>query len=113
MPCARASMRCVRSATATPCERSRAFTRRTIRAAAGGFRASGTLARDRDTSSGTVNRDDEARYLDEAGRIVATSSRLSPLAPQPGASVSPDVRPAVPDLYRTVRALPFWSLIGP
>ena len=77
------------------------------------YRPSGTLARERDTSSGTVNRDDEARYLDEAGRIVATSSRLSPLAPQPGASLSPDVRPAVPELDRTVRALPFWSLIGP
>ena len=76
------------------------------------FRDSGTLARERDSSSGTVNADDEERYLDERGRIVAQSSKLSPLAPQPGASVSPDVRAAVPQLYRLVRELPFWALIG-
>ena len=76
------------------------------------FRDSGTLARERDSSSGTVNADDEARYLDERGRIVAQSSKLSPLAPQPGASVSPDLRAAVPQLYRFVRELPFWALIG-
>ena len=75
------------------------------------YRASGTLARERDTSSGTVNRDDEARYLDQAGRVVARSSTLSPLSPTPGASVSPDLRPARPDLYTTVRALPFFELI--
>ncbi len=75
------------------------------------YRASGTLARERDTSSGTVNRDDEARYLDEAGRVVAQSSKLSPLSPTPGASVSPDVRASIPDLYRTVRALPFFEVV--
>jgi hypothetical protein len=77
------------------------------------YRDSGTLARERDSSSGTVNADDEARYLDERGRIVAQSSKLSRLAPQPGASVSPDVRAAVPQLYRFVRELPFWALIIP
>ncbi len=76
------------------------------------YRDSGALARERDSSSGTVNADDETRYLDERGRIVAQSSRLSPLAPQPGASVSPNLRAAVPQLYRFVRELPFWSLIG-
>lgn len=76
------------------------------------FRASGTLARERDTSSGTANRDDETRYLDDAGRIVAQTSKLSPLSPSPGASVSPDLRAAIPDLYKTVRALPFFDLIA-
>ena len=76
------------------------------------YRDSGTLAREHDVSSGTVNADDEARYLDESGRIVAQSSKLSPIAPQPGASVSPDLRAAVPELYRFVRELPFWALIG-
>ena len=76
------------------------------------YRDSGTLAREHESSSGTVNSDEEARYLDDRGRIVAQSSKLSPLAPQPGASVSPDVRAAVPQLYRFVRELPFWSLIG-
>ncbi len=76
------------------------------------YRDSGALARERDSSSGTVNSDDEARYLDDRGHIVAQSSKLSPIAPQPGASVSPDLRAAVPQLYRYVRELPFWSLIG-
>ncbi len=76
------------------------------------FRASGSLARVNETSSGTANSDDEARYLDESGRIVARSSKLASLAPQPGATVSPDVKPALPELYRTVRALPFFALLA-
>ncbi|GAC1300673.1 MAG: hypothetical protein NVSMB19_07600 [Vulcanimicrobiaceae bacterium] len=76
------------------------------------FRVSGALARVDETSSGTTNSDRERRYLDERGAIVGRDSILAPLFPQPNVTLSPDVSPARPDLYRTVRALPFFALLA-
>ncbi len=75
------------------------------------FRADGSLARVRSTSSGANNVDDEARYFDAGGNSVGSSSRLGLLYPQPGASVSPDLKPAKPDVYLRVDALPFFALL--
>jgi hypothetical protein len=74
------------------------------------FRPSGTLARVDETSSGMANSDDEQRYLDESGEVVARTSRLALIAPNTTATVSPDLKPATPDLYPTVRTLPFYAL---
>jgi hypothetical protein len=76
------------------------------------FRADGSLARIESTSSGTINIDDEARYFDGAGNVVATSSKLRLLYPAPNATVSPDLRAAKPAVYLHVDTLPFFSLIG-
>lgn len=76
------------------------------------FRPSGTLARVDETSSGTTNSDRERRYLDENGAIVGSESTLAPLFPRAHFTLSPDVSPAMPDLYRTVGALPFFSLLA-
>jgi hypothetical protein len=76
------------------------------------FRANGSLARVLSTSSGTLNIDDETRYFDDAGTIVGTSSKLGLLYPQPGATVSPDVKPAMPNIFRSATELPFYALLG-
>jgi hypothetical protein len=75
------------------------------------FRPSGTLARAVETSSGTTNADRESRYLDEGGRVIARSSRIALLAPAAGRSPSPDVKPALIDLYARVASLPFARLL--
>jgi hypothetical protein len=77
------------------------------------FRPSGTLARVIESSSGAEVRDDEMRYLDERGNVRAHHSQFSSLFPNPGQTLSPDLRPATPTLYLTVRALPFYSFLSP
>jgi len=77
------------------------------------FRASGTLARVTETSSGGNTIDDETRYLDESGHVVARRSHFSKIYPTPNETLSPDLRPSTPELFLTVRQLPFYSLIGP
>jgi hypothetical protein len=76
------------------------------------FRESGTLARVMETSSGANTIDDETRYLDEDGRVVERRSHFSNIYPQPGATMSPDLKPSTPNLYLTVRQLPFYALLG-
>jgi hypothetical protein len=71
------------------------------------FRRSGTLARVEESSSGAEVRDDEARYFDERGGLVARRSKFYPYSPQVVATVSPVFKPSTPTLYLTVRALPF------
>ena len=75
------------------------------------FRSSGSLARVIETSSGGNTIDDETRYLDATGRVVGRTSRFSNIYPRPGQTMSPDLRPSTPSLYRTVRQLPFYELI--
>ncbi len=75
------------------------------------FRPSGALARIDETSSGTTNLDRERLYFDRRGRIVARLFTLAPLYPRAHVTLSPDVSPAMPDVYRTVRALPFFALL--
>jgi hypothetical protein len=75
------------------------------------YRSGGTLARVTETSSGGNVIDDETRYLDESGRIVARNSRFSNIYPQPNETPSRDLKPSTPSLYRTVRGLPFYELI--
>lgn len=77
------------------------------------YREDGSLARILSTSSGTTNVDDEARYYDDAGRVVATASKLGLLYPVPGATVSPDLKAAKPDVFLRVEALPFFATIAP
>ncbi len=76
------------------------------------FRQNGSLARIESTSSGTINIDDEARYFDDAGKVVATSSKLRLLYPTPNATVSPDLKAAKPAVYLRVETLPFFALLG-
>jgi hypothetical protein len=71
------------------------------------FRRSGTLARVMESSSGAEVRDDEARYFDERGAVVARRSKFYPYSPLATATVSPVFKPSTPTLYLTVRALPF------
>ena len=75
------------------------------------FRSTGTLARIATTSSGTFNIDDETRYFDATGGLVGTSSQLALLHPVPGATVSPDVKPSKPTVFRTAQSLPFFALL--
>lgn len=76
------------------------------------FRSSGALARIDETSSGTTNIDRERLYANDAGAIVTRDSKVAALFPQPNFTVSPDVVPATPDVYPTVRALPFFALLA-
>ena len=76
------------------------------------FRENGTLARLASTSSGMTNIDDEARYFDPSGRVVATSSKLALLYPTPGATVSPDLKASKPDVFLRVETLPFFGLLA-
>ncbi len=75
------------------------------------YRTGGTLARVTETSSGGNTIDDETRYLDEAGKVVDRQSHFSNIYPRPNETMSPDLRPSTPSLYRTVRQLPFYELI--
>ena len=76
------------------------------------YRPGGTLARVIESSSGAQIRDNETRYLDEGGNVVGSGSLLSFLFPRPGRTLSPDLRPAKPALYLTVRDLPFYALLA-
>jgi hypothetical protein len=76
------------------------------------YRPAGTLARASETSAGTMNADRELRYLDDAGNDVGSISHVELVTPRPGASPSADVKPATLVLFRTIRALPFYYLIG-
>jgi uncharacterized cupin superfamily protein len=75
------------------------------------YRETGTLARALERSAGTMNADAEARWLDADGHEIYRTSAFSLVSPRPGASPSPDLRPAKVDLYRTVSDLPFYALL--
>ena len=73
------------------------------------FRRSGTLARAMESSTGSEVRDDETRYFDERGQVVARHSQFYALTPGAMATISPDFKPSTPTLYLTVRDLPFFK----
>jgi hypothetical protein len=66
-----------------------------------------------ESSSGTEVRDDESRYLDERGTVVASRSQFYWLAPNAIATISPDFKPSTPTLYLTVHDLPFLEVAAP
>jgi hypothetical protein len=77
------------------------------------YRHSGTLARVMENSAGAQVRDEESRYLDDRGHVVATHSKFFSIYPRPGRTLSPDLRPSTPSLYLTVQGLPFYSMLEP
>lgn len=77
------------------------------------YRQSGTLARVMESTSGAEIRDDESRYFDDRGHVVARHSQFYSIYPNGGRKLSPDLRPSTPSLYLTVRGLPFYSMLTP
>ncbi|MBC5810451.1 MAG: hypothetical protein GIW95_06325 [Candidatus Eremiobacteraeota bacterium] len=75
------------------------------------YRSEGSLARVIESSSGGAVRDEETRYFDESGNVVSRSSQFYDIFPRPGRTLSPDLRPGTPELYLTVRALPFYAML--
>jgi hypothetical protein len=75
------------------------------------FRQSGTLARVMESTAGAQVRDDESRYFDERGHVVATRSKFYSIYPNGGRPLSPDLRPSTPSLYLTVERLPFYAML--
>ncbi len=71
------------------------------------FRREGSLARVMESSSGVEVVDDEQRYFDEHGGLVARSSKFYPLSSHAPATISADFKPSTPLLYMNVRDLPF------
>jgi|GEM_PF-2733009 len=76
------------------------------------FRESGTLARVMESTSGAEVRDDESRYFDDRGHVVAKHSKFYSIYPNGGQGLSRDLRPSTPSLYLTVRRLPFYGMLS-
>ncbi len=76
------------------------------------FRTDGSLARVTATSSGTRNIDDETRYFNVDGNLVAHASRLGLLHSGGGDKISQDVKPAKPTIFARARELPFYALLA-
>lgn len=75
------------------------------------FRSSGALARVSESTSGMRVRDDETRYFNAAGSVVASASHFYNIYPNLGNAISADLHPSTPSLYMSVEMLPFYSLM--
>lgn len=75
------------------------------------FRVNGALARVSESTSGMRVRDDETRYFDSSGALVASQSHFYNIYANLGNALSPDLRPSTPSLYLRVETLPFYSLM--